>query len=137
MVFYEKESSKDRLEAWKVDIGENIPEEEWEVACLKAQQNTINTRLKLLQYKWLMRTYITPVKLNEIYPNIPDICCKCLEEKGTLFHCVWECSKVQLFWQSVMRAISQIVAKNVPLQAKLCILVYTLKIWSLILHSQC
>ena len=118
----EKESSKDRLEAWKADIGEDILEEDWEMACLKAQQNTINTKLKLLQYKWLMQTYITPVKLNKICPDIPDTCCKCLEEKGTLFHCVWECSKVQLFWQSVMGTISQMVGKDVPLHAKLCIL---------------
>ena len=122
LISHEKESSKDRLEAWKVDIGEDILEEDWEMACLKAQQNTINTKLKLLQYKWLMRTYITPVKLNKICPNIPDICCKCLEEKGTLFHCVWKCSKIQSFWQNVMQVISQMVGKNVPLQAKLCIL---------------
>lgn len=48
------------------------------MACLNAQQNTINARLKLLQYKWIMRAYITPVKLNKIYPNIPD---KCLRGK--------------------------------------------------------
>ncbi len=66
-----------------------------------------------------MQTYITLVKLNKICPNIPDICCKCLEGKGTLKS---GCSKVQSFWQNVMWAISQIVGKNVPLQAKLCIL---------------
>ncbi len=54
LISHEKQSSKDRLEAWKVNIGEDILEEDWEVACLKAQQNAINTRLKLVQYKWLM-----------------------------------------------------------------------------------
>lgn len=48
LVSYEKESSKDRLDAWKVDIGENIPEEHLEVACLKAQQNRVHMRLNLL-----------------------------------------------------------------------------------------
>ena len=121
LISHEKESSKDRLEAWKAGIGEDIHEEDWEKACSKAQQNIIDTRLKLLQYKWLMRTYITPVKLNKICHNIPDVCCH-LQEKRTLFHCVWECSKIQSFWQSMMGAISQMVGKNVPLQAKLCIL---------------
>lgn len=49
----------------------------------------------------------------------PKILC---EEKGKLFHCDWECSKVQSFWRSVMGAISQIVGGSVPLQAKLYIL---------------
>ncbi len=34
------------------------------LAWLKAQKQTIKTRLKLLQYKWLMRVYITPVSLH-------------------------------------------------------------------------
>lgn len=33
-------------------------------------------------------TYIFPVELNKICSNIPDISCKCLKEKVTLFYCV-------------------------------------------------
>lgn len=33
-----------------------------------------------------MQTYIPPVQLNNIDLNIPDICCKCSEEKETLCH---------------------------------------------------
>lgn len=37
------------------------------------------------------RMYITPVRLHHMSANIPDVCSKCLTEKGTLFHCQWEC----------------------------------------------
>lgn len=61
MVAYSAESTVDTLNAWKVDIQEDIEETEWNDACLKAQKQTINTRFQLLQYKWLLRVYITPV----------------------------------------------------------------------------
>jgi len=38
--------------------------------------------LKLLQYKWLTKVYITPEKLNHMSSNIPDICTKCPNFKG-------------------------------------------------------
>ena len=60
LMSYDK-SSMDRLEAWRLDVQEDIHETEWEMACLKAQKQSINTRMKLLQHKWLMKTYITPV----------------------------------------------------------------------------
>ena len=68
---------------------------------VKAQSRTINTRLKLLQYNWLMRTYITPEKLNKYNSAIPDICYKYEKENGSLFHCIWQCTEMQTFWQEV------------------------------------
>lgn len=62
--------------------------EEWEMACFQAQTQTISSRCKLLQYKWLFRTYITPVKLHNFNPDIPDTCIRCTEEIGTLYHCI-------------------------------------------------
>lgn len=37
----------------------------------------VNSRLKLLRYNWIMLTYLTPVKLDNIYINTPDTCFKC------------------------------------------------------------
>ena len=78
MVAFDTESALDKLSAWKTDIDEDIDEEDWNAACLKAQSQTINTRFKLLQCKWLMGMYITPVKLHHMSANIPDVCSKCL-----------------------------------------------------------
>lgn len=127
-LFYElilthsKESSFRKMEAWIIDIKEDIQEADWERACFKAQTQSVNTKFKLLQYKWLMRTYLTPCRLNHIYPNVPDICVKCREAKGTLIHCLWECSKIHQFWKSVLHCIGLVVGKEVPLRAKICLL---------------
>jgi len=66
---------------------------------------------------------MTPVKLHHFNPNIPDMCYKCKQEKGTLFHCMWEiCTKVNCFWFKILNIISQIISKAIPLDPKLCIL---------------
>lgn len=73
-----KESSLSYLQAWKTDLQTEISDDKWNNSCLLAQTQTINTRFRLLQYKWLFRTYITPVKLHHFNSNIPDVCVKCV-----------------------------------------------------------
>ena len=51
---------------WSNDLGKDITEETWQRICVKAQTQTINSKLRLLQYKWITRTYITPEKNPQI-----------------------------------------------------------------------
>ncbi len=81
----------------------------------EAQSLTMNTQLKLLQYKWLMRIYITPVVLHKYNENIPDTCLRCSNFKGTLYHCICECEKVRNFWKDVKGMIENILDVNIPL----------------------
>ena len=69
-----------------------------------------------------MRMYIAPVKLHHMSDNIPDICTKCLNDKGTLLHCLWECPKIQKFWKDVIKCLSEVFNINIPLNVKLCVL---------------
>lgn len=55
------ESAISKIDAWGLDLQVDISNKEWNKVCKEAQTNTANTNLKLLH--WLMRTYITPVKL--------------------------------------------------------------------------
>lgn len=107
------ENSDSKLIAWNEDLTTNISKEDWESACAKAHKQLVNTRFRLLQYKWLMRTYMTPEKLNRYNRNVPDICTKCINSKGTLFHCMWQCPEVGLFWEEVKRAIETIISKDI------------------------
>lgn len=69
------ESSNYKRLARIEDFQTDFTEQKWETACY--------SRFKLIQYNRLMRTYITPEKLNRFNPNIPDTCIKCGMEKGT------------------------------------------------------
>lgn len=110
---------------WLVNLQkrqENISIEEWERACTKAQIQTVNSRLKLLQYNWLMRSYMTPVKLNKFNNDIPDVCIKCDKEKGTIFHCLWQCSQIKDFWGEVKQCIEEILEIKLHLEPKMFLL---------------
>ena len=72
--------------ALREDLELDISPKEW--VGIKAHTQTINSRLRLLQYKWLIRTYTTPVNLNKYDCNIPDLCVKCYDIKGMFFHCM-------------------------------------------------
>lgn len=122
LLSHSPDNSTLKLEAWKKDLQINVSLDEWELACSKAHKQTINSRLRLLQYKWLMRVYVTPVKLNQYNPNIPDICTKCGEEKGTLFHCFWECREIRTFWGAIKQTVKDIISKDLPLEPSFIIL---------------
>lgn len=96
--------------------------EQWALVCAKAHKQTINSRLRLLQYKWLMRIYVTPEKLNKYNSNIPDTCNKCNEDKGNFWHCIWDCRKIGSFWVAVTQTMKQILSKEVVLDPGFLIL---------------
>lgn len=45
------ENSDDKRLGWSEDLGEEISPEDWSLICSKAHTQTINSRLRLLQYK--------------------------------------------------------------------------------------
>ena len=116
------DTSQSRLDALWADLEEDISDEEWNIACLEAQTQTASTNLKLLQFNWLMRTYITPVKLNKYNSNIPDTCFKCNEAQGTFIHCIWECEKIKKVWREVIDKTMNILSVNIPLDSKMILL---------------
>lgn len=59
------ETSVNRIKAWREELQENITTEEREKAGSKVKSQRVNTHLKILQYNWLMRTYMTRDKLNK------------------------------------------------------------------------
>lgn len=68
----------------------------------------MSTNLRLLQYKWLSRQYITPVKLHHFHLNIPEVC--------------YKCTKGNSFWVIILNSVSQIIGKVIPLDPRVCIL---------------
>lgn len=118
LVSRSQESSLNKLEAWRKDLKEDLSMNDWMEACREAQTQTVSVRLKLLQYKWLMRTYITPTLLHKYNDNIPDTCIKCSKFKGDLYHCIWECEHIFTFWKGVKDMIKEILNISLTLSAK-------------------
>lgn len=115
------ENTKKKLFTWNEDLSTTVEELNWEKACSKIHKMSINSRLRILQYKWLMRIYTTPVKLHKYNSNIPDICIKC-GLKGTLVHCMWECVQIKTFWVEIKNLLEKIISKQIVLDSKLFIM---------------
>lgn len=47
---------------------------------------------------------------------------KCIEHKETLFHCIWQCTKIQKFWEEVRAIIEKIISKQISLDPSLFLL---------------
>lgn len=66
--------------------------------------------------------------------NIPDTCIKCEQEKGTLFHSMWEREEIAKFWRGVSHAVYNMLDINLPLHPKL----FILKLINMcLLHAEC
>ena len=74
--------------------------------------------LKKLSLRW----YLTPLKLNKINANHPNVCWKCEKEVGTYFHMWWECEKVQRFWKQIFKEFSYMCGKDIECNADIALL---------------
>lgn len=69
------ESSLCKLNVWREDLQEDLPSKNWEEVC-------VESTACLLQYKWLMRTYVTPEKLNKYNGILSQTCVSGVESKS-------------------------------------------------------
>ena len=61
-----------------------------------------------------MCTYVTPALLHRFDNKNSDLCIKCTEEEGRLFHCLQSCPKIFTFWEKVIQITSDIIYVKLP-----------------------
>lgn len=65
-----------------------------------------------MQYKLLLRLYITPRILNKMNSNHSPLCNKSQSEIGTFMHCFWHCPVITKSWDGVVRKMGDIFKIN-------------------------
>lgn len=96
-----------RLKAWNEDLSLQLSENQRDACNWVAHTRSINIRLRLIQFKWLMQIYVAPADLSWYNGNIPDVYLKCIECRGILVHCMWYCRKIVLFWEGIRGVIGK------------------------------
>ena len=109
-----KEGIHKSRQKWESNLDIKIEEVKWSRLLFDSVTNTINVRLRLVQYNFLHQLYITPQKINRFNSNLSAHCFRCNQEIGTFLHSTWSCSKVQPFWNNLRAVLEQITHIQLP-----------------------
>uniref|UniRef100_A0A3P9IJZ9 Reverse transcriptase domain-containing protein n=1 Tax=Oryzias latipes TaxID=8090 RepID=A0A3P9IJZ9_ORYLA len=93
---------------WEIDLDSQYIEDDWQTALRLIKSTFTCNRLRETQYRIIHRLHITPVILHKINRSQSPLCLKCNLERGTYFHCFWECRKISRFWNHISSVISDI-----------------------------
>ena len=64
--------------------------------------------IREMHIKITMRNHLIPVRMTAVQKSTNNNCWRGCEEKGTLFHCWWECKLVQPLWRRVWRFLKKL-----------------------------
>lgn len=113
--FYEeicslRESSLASIKSqWEEDIGENIPEEQWEKILSRVHSSSFCARQGLMQCKILHRSHWTKVRLSKIYPEVDPMCDRCHQAPASTAHMFWSCPSLHKYWSLIFKTLSEVL----------------------------
>lgn len=93
---------------WKKDIGSHFYPEEWESMNTLLLGSSRNVQIQETNYKLRSRWYSTPVLLNCLYPETPNVCWRCLAADGSLLHIWWGCKHIESYWTRISDLIAKV-----------------------------
>lgn len=87
--------------SWQKDLNMGLSDQQWDKICKNIFLGMSCNKIIEQNYKFMHRVYITPLRLNRMYPNLTSKCNRCKIQVGTLLHMFWECKQLTDFWNSV------------------------------------
>lgn len=96
-------------EKWDRELTTTLTDEPWEFCCAQMTKLTPNYILRLIHFKFIHRSYRTPINLYKMGLRPDDKCWRCGAEGASFLHMAWECPVVWEYWQLIFHSINQIL----------------------------
>lgn len=85
-------------------------------------QHLVSARDRLIQFKFLHRSYYTPARLTKIFGTVSAECWRCTFSPANASHIFWHCPHIIRYWEEVLSCVSDLLTTPIPLTIRVCLL---------------